>query len=1362
MESLSRQRHGRKHSSAGNALSSASSPSLSMNDPYEDVSLSNGGKSKFAFHEYAEIFSASSSIPVLDLSSLDERVGSREVQSSRLDYSNIFGGVRNDEVAVPYEELLTGAAKKIKMQVPSKPCPESGSFRPSGKTKRSSGEAIDQSSDGFKQQLNMSFNKVSPRESDEPNGKTHVAQFNDVPGFTCFVDGTPQPEKKEVQGPVSPLKREVSRTWSFSVGAGDGLTCEKPHILDKSGNVNEINLKSCNAEVLSPSSHPCNPFGESDPKGSRFQGFDSRDGSKSNAGGYSLPMIDEELDETSVAAVSAAALKKAVEQAQESIRIARMIMERKKENLQGASKPRLKGHLKVKDKNKNGIENEVDASIEKNTLETFEGLDNSTIVTGINGKFIPSFKDTGKFLDTGKAEVERVSAKVEEAKELGASSEMGKTFSTLCDQSGTFCNAEKFALETVETAGACRGENNIVGLAANGESRVEALETEKVDNHDKVMCSTDKRRSHLEDVENATGKFEQLAIHQSEGGEAVTELTARPLSPSKSVQETGKTAEDSLLQLKGTVDDITRAEDIIDSSGVLDSSQSMQHREKNELETSESLCIVQEEGLTEERDDLVDSKAEHEKKVLGHKEMIFGKHLTAQSVFNNLLKGFRSMAEENMLRLEDMESNSETCPELKGNEQHGKTNIEEEWLGSEQQDGRIVNVDHEPEIKGKIWNSEHDLDGRKSPRDCEQSETVDKQVEPSKSEVAETIQVQVNNFAEVVCDAERKIDDIHGEPGQSEDLEDKFNLTGTAENDIGEAVSTCDIDFGPTSCDNRSNDSSDITGDVQEPCDVDSNDKVKECCVAVRDCKESVSSIRVTNALSSDEDSKTGNLFHREAHEVPGTDSLRRCASEENFIGSKLSTAFEGFSSDSSTENSDLIYADHVGKLPRPSDMFTVASKVKNGSQEAEFDDTIRKPGLEQSSDSTNQNIPTSILEGTNEASAPENQEFAENADENTSKKEVKHSFDIISDGRENVEEQRQHLYSKWKIEDAYSPPIVESEEIEMEAKREVEKDQDVEKESHSECSTTRQKDTRATWQKVEENDRQQRIEAIKKGREREKDRKAVERAIREARERAFAEAREKAERAAAEARQRAMAEAQEKLEKPSILSKQSSDKLSTTEAKIRAERAAVERATAEARERALEKVRSQKTYTEARTQAERYSTERLSSSSRDKGLKHSFSSSDLEKFYETTSESAQRRKARLERHQRIMERAAKALAEKNKRDLLAQKEQAEKNRLAETLDAEIKRWATGKEGNLRALLSTLQYILGPDSGWQPTSLTEIITTAAVKKAYRKATLCVHPDKLQQRGATIQQKYICEKVFDLLKAAWNRFNSEEN
>lgn len=59
--------------------------------------------------------------------------------------------------------------------------------------------------------------------------------------------------------------------------------------------------------------------------------------------------------------------------------------------------------------------------------------------------------------------------------------------------------------------------------------------------------------------------------------------------------------------------------------------------------------------------------------------------------------------------------------------------------------------------------------------------------------------------------------------------------------------------------------------------------------------------------------------------------------------------------------------------------------------------------------------------------------------------------------------------------------------------------------------------------------------------------------------------------------------------------------------------------------------------------------------------------------------------------------------------------------------------------------------VVWPECSWQPVSLTDLITAAAVKKVYRKATLCLHPDKVQQKGANLQQKYIAEKVFDLLK-----------
>ncbi|XP_059293168.1 auxilin-like protein 1 [Lycium ferocissimum] len=294
--------------------------------------------------------------------------------------------------------------------------------------------------------------------------------------------------------------------------------------------------------------------------------------------------------------------------------------------------------------------------------------------------------------------------------------------------------------------------------------------------------------------------------------------------------------------------------------------------------------------------------------------------------------------------------------------------------------------------------------------------------------------------------------------------------------------------------------------------------------------------------------------------------------------------------------------------------------------------------------------------------------------------------------------------------------------------------------------------------------------------REREKDRMSV---TREALEKSYLEARGRVERAAmekaaTEMRQRTMAEARERSEKVSAEAWERSS--AEQAARLRAERAAVERATAEARKRAFEKAMAEKATLESCERVERSSSEKFSAYSRSTEMrqsssseKHAHQSTETSKLrYSYSSahagiegESPQRCKARLERYRRTSERAAKALAEKNMRDLQAQREQTERNRLADTLDAEVKRWSSGKEGNLRALLSTLQYILGPNSGWQPIPLTEVITSAAVKKAYRKATLCVHPDKLQQRGASIHHKYICEKVFDLLKEAWSRFNSEE-
>ncbi|XP_014523783.1 auxilin-related protein 2 isoform X1 [Vigna radiata var. radiata] len=357
------------------------------------------------------------------------------------------------------------------------------------------------------------------------------------------------------------------------------------------------------------------------------------------------------------------------------------------------------------------------------------------------------------------------------------------------------------------------------------------------------------------------------------------------------------------------------------------------------------------------------------------------------------------------------------------------------------------------------------------------------------------------------------------------------------------------------------------------------------------------------------------------------------------------------------------------------------------------------------------------------------------------------------------------------------------------------------------------EKEQRRLMKEKEEKEReQQRLE-------REKARQAVERATREARERAAAEARQRAERAAvekanaeargraeraavqraqAEARERAAALAKEKAEKAAAEAKERDAQERATaaraeaEARAKAERASVERAAAAARmsqqknENDLEsffgmgrassaprppRANSSDSVFESQFQSDATRKSTSASTSMKKASSSTNIVDDLSsifgaapssgEFQEVEGESEDRRRARLERHQRTQERAAKALAEKNQRDMQTQREQAERHRLGETLDFEIKRWAAGKEGNLRALLSTLQYVLWPECGWQPVSLTDLITAAAVKKAYRKATLCIHPDKVQQKGANLQQKYVAEKVFDLLKEAWNKFNSEE-
>lgn len=77
---------------------------------------------------------------------------------------------------------------------------------------------------------------------------------------------------------------------------------------------------------------------------------------------------------------------------------------------------------------------------------------------------------------------------------------------------------------------------------------------------------------------------------------------------------------------------------------------------------------------------------------------------------------------------------------------------------------------------------------------------------------------------------------------------------------------------------------------------------------------------------------------------------------------------------------------------------------------------------------------------------------------------------------------------------------------------------------------------------------------------------------------------------------------------------------------------------------------------------------------------------------------------------------------------------QMRKVEAAKTMDPDrmkVAEWTEGKKGNLRALLCSMHTVLWPEAGrWQRCEMHQLVTAADVKKAYRKACLAVHPDKV--------------------------------
>ena len=137
------------------------------------------------------------------------------------------------------------------------------------------------------------------------------------------------------------------------------------------------------------------------------------------------------------------------------------------------------------------------------------------------------------------------------------------------------------------------------------------------------------------------------------------------------------------------------------------------------------------------------------------------------------------------------------------------------------------------------------------------------------------------------------------------------------------------------------------------------------------------------------------------------------------------------------------------------------------------------------------------------------------------------------------------------------------------------------------------------------------------------------------------------------------------------------------------------------------------------------------------------------------------------------------------KANATAEAVEAEKLSLYDSVTERINAWKKGKEGNLRALLTSLDQILWEGSGWTKVTMGQLVIPGKVKVVYMKGIAKVHPDKVCDHGvhrvyggfygliiwnrggqipkdATTEQRMLCGTVFSLLNEAWDKFKVENN
>ncbi|KAL9610264.1 MAG: hypothetical protein Q9167_005035 [Letrouitia subvulpina] len=98
-------------------------------------------------------------------------------------------------------------------------------------------------------------------------------------------------------------------------------------------------------------------------------------------------------------------------------------------------------------------------------------------------------------------------------------------------------------------------------------------------------------------------------------------------------------------------------------------------------------------------------------------------------------------------------------------------------------------------------------------------------------------------------------------------------------------------------------------------------------------------------------------------------------------------------------------------------------------------------------------------------------------------------------------------------------------------------------------------------------------------------------------------------------------------------------------------------------------------------------------------------------------------------KHTQVRE-SAEAVTRLRAANLEAERLDDEKFALADQVSERVAAWRAGKEGNLRALLASLDTVLWEEAGWKKVGMGELIVASKVKVVYMKGIAKVHPDKV--------------------------------